>query len=710
MSQNNQNIKRTNPNAMVFIYNYRDRMGDAESAKNIKDQFEVDQIILNTVSLLNVTTTKTKSSPAGTFEFRLAPTKNWVTAITPGSWCIILMSNSAINDKAKYGGGRVDEKSFKMLGRIESVRGVIEVDQATGARKTQYVVQGADWGTIFNSRFYVDPLNRSGSENPVGVAERFGFEEYLKKAVGYEPWKTGEKANPIPPNLKRAKTEASKKQVEETDNFMNLGFVKSVFEANNIEYITALPTVNADGTSRSILQVSDPDPVEEDTTETTADAKTADAKTDNIKTPLIKLPSAADAVNAILKLWGRSDPATSAVSTDVGLLAKSQQQFKLPKKAAEYMQFKDKAGESSDSVAQLLHQITGKLIGQDVYSNVDRSAGIINFQTILGEHAIWQVLNDNNNNTINELIPEIRFEKGKAKLALYNRVRPFAIKEDGEILSDKAQVGDGGGVKANDDLIGPRSLAQIKKDEGKNTLAKFYLSKFQRVRTKVIDLNDVISCNFGTNWRDKYNFIEVNIDRSLFKEVFAKDVKLESQFKDADSIGRDGLQSMMASFSYIPQNEDGIQSPLDAFVYKYALKEWYFNTHKMLNGNLQVIGQDQYIQVGDNIRIKAEVLGPAKNISAQQKASRHFTYLTAHVESISHTAQVDPNGARTFTTNINFVRGIITDINGKLIALPGNAGAVDQDASKVTPTVEKNKGTLGTSGSKDPDRQKLKGK
>ena len=143
MATNSQKIKRTNPNAMVFIYNYRDRMGDAKAATQIKT-FEVDQIILNTNSLLNVTTTKNKATPAGTFEFRLAPTRNWVTAITPGSWCIILMSNSFIDDTAKYSGGRVDEKSFKMLGRIESVRGVIEVDQETGARKTQYVVQGAD--------------------------------------------------------------------------------------------------------------------------------------------------------------------------------------------------------------------------------------------------------------------------------------------------------------------------------------------------------------------------------------------------------------------------------------------------------------------------------------------------------------------------------------------------------------------------------------
>lgn len=628
---------------MVFIYNYRDRMGDANSGDNIPP-FAVDQIILNTTSLINVTTSKSKSSPAGSFEFRLAPTKNWVTAITPGSWCIILMSNSAINDKAKYGGGRVDEKSFKMLGRIESVRAAINVNQATGARETQFVVQGADWGTVFDSRFYVDPLNRSGDENPVGTAERFGFEEYLRKAAAYESVKTGDDANKSSPST----TKTAGKQQADTEAFLGTGGNSSVNQA------------------------------------TSSDAG------NSVKETKIILPSAADAVEAILKLWGRSDPATSAVSNETGLLSKSQQQFRIPQKAAEYMQFKDNAGRVSPVISQVLHQITGKLKGTDNYDNVDKSSGIINFDTILGDNTIWQVLSDNNNGPINEMFPEIRFENGRAKLALYNRVRPFTVNSTTGVLADNKEVGDSGGAKS----------AEVAKD---------FLSEFTKVRKKRLDLDDIISVNYGTNWRDKYNFIEVNIDRSLYRETFAKDIKLDSQFKDADSIGRDGLQSMMASFAYVP-TKAGVQDPLSSFAYKYALKEWYFNTHKMLNGNIQLIGQDQYIQVGDNIIFPAEGFGPAKNISAAQKASRRFTYILAHVESITHTAQVDPNGARSFVTNINFVRGLISDVNGKIVTAPGNAGAVDQDAAKVTPTVEKNKGTFGTSAPNDPDRQKLRGK
>ena len=622
-------------------------MGDADSADKIKP-FEIDQIILNTTSLLNVTTSKSKANPAGTFEFRLAPTKNWVTAITPGSWCIILMSNTAINDKAKYGGGRVDEKSFKMLGRIESVRGSVEVDQATGARRTQYVVQGADWGTIFDSRFYVDPLNRSGDENPVGTAERFGFEEYLRKAAAYESVKTGTDANVIPPNTKRPDKDTNGKHVYDANNFLKTGGNSSLDKATN----------STDGGAG--------------------------------KETKIILPSAADSIEAILKLWGRSDSATAAMSKTTGLLSKSQQQFRLPQKAAEYMQFKDADGKTSNVISQVLQQITGKLVGDDKYEGKDKSSGIINFDTILGDHTIWQVLSDNNNAPINELIPEIRFLNGKANMTLYNRVRPFIVNNHSAVLSDNKEVGDGIVAKNGD-------------------IAQEFFSDFTNVRQKRLDLNDIISVNYGTNWRDKYNFVEINIDRSLYKETFAKDVKEDSQFKDADSIGRDGLQPMMTSFAYVP-TKAGVQNALSSFIYKYVLKEWYFNTHKMLNGAIQLIGQDQYIQVGDKIIFPAEGFGPAKNISAAQKESRRFTYILAHVESITHTTQVDPNGARSFITNINFVRGLISDVNGKIVSTAGNAGAVDQDAAKVTPTVEKNQGTLGTSATNDPDRQKLRGK
>lgn len=641
-------IRVKNPNALVFIYNYTDRLGD----KNISgDPFNVDQIILNSVSLKSVSTQKSKSNPAGAFEFRLAPTKNWVTAITPGSWCIILMSNDKIDDKAKYGGGRVEEKSFKMLGRIESVRGVINTNQTTGAKETEYIVTGADWGTIFASKFYVDVLNRVPNESAVGMAERFGYTKYLLDNIGYDASSLGGNANPVPALLKKPETDNAKASVDRMTDFIindSQGKVTPPLAPNN----------------------------------TTAGEETKEEK--------VTLPTETDNVNFILSLWGRSDTATAEVENETGLVAKSKQIFKIPNQLAKYMGFVDKSSKVSPVISQMLQQKSGKLTGNDRYADKGNSAGIIDFNTILGEHTIWQILNNNCNPLINELIPEIRFTGDTPKLTLYNRVRPFSINSESDITADDRAVGDGIGAKRGDTV-------------------KDYISRYKDVRKIVIDSDDVILCSYGTNWRDRVNFVEVNIGRSLFQENYAADIKLDSQFVDQDSIGRDGLLSMMSSTTYVPLKE-GAADPIGVSAYKHLLKEWHFNTHKMFNGTLNLIGQDQYIQVGDNILVESKVLNAENfNNNVKQKNTRTKTYLMAHVESISHQTVVDQNGGRVFTTSINFVRGVLTDVNGNIVIQDNNVGAVDQDASLVTPSVERNSQSLGTSGPNDPDRQKLKG-
>lgn len=653
MANGTNRVKVNNPNSLVFIYNYRDRLGDFKLS-NVNDPFEVDQIILNSVSLKSVQTQKTKASPAGSFEFRLAPTKNWVTAITPGSWCVILMSNSKINDSAKYGGGSVDERSFKMLGRIESVRAVVNTNQVTGARETEYIVTGVDWGTIFDSKFYVDVLNRAPNESAVGMAERFGYTKYLLDSIGFDANSLGQNAKSVPKYVSRpTQSEEAKASV-----------------ANNVNFLL-------NGTDEQEVLASPDVPLNAQEGQEERDTK-------------VRLPSARDNVKFILSLWGRSDAATSALEEESGLVAKSQQVFKLPNQLAKYMGLVDRSSEISPVISQVLEQISGVLEGDDSYTNDDKSSGIVNFNTILGEHSVWQILNNNCNSLINELIPEIRFEDGTPKLCIYNRTRPFAINEDDEISRDGRSVGDNEGAK-------------------KGETVSDLVSQYKLVRKKLIDTNDVILCNYGTNWRDRINFIEVNIARSLFQENYAADIKLDSQFVDQSSIGRDGLLSMISSTTYIPTNE-GFADPIGVIAYKHILKEWYFNTHKMFNGSLNLIGQDQYIQVGDNILVSTKALNSDKNLSAKQNQSSIDTYMMAHVESISHQTVEDGNGSRVFTTSVNFVRGIITDINGNLISSEDIAGAVDQDGILTTPTVERNDNVFGTSGSFDPDRQKTRGR
>lgn len=643
------------PNAIIVIYNYRDRLGDFSLTQG-DQMFEVDQIILNSLSLKSVSTQRSKSNPTGAFEFRLAPIKNWVTAITPGSWCVIQMSNNHIDASAKYGRNTVNEKSFKMMGRIESVRGVSSVNQVSGARETEYIVTGSDWGAMFNNKFYLDPLNRTPNQSAMGMAERFGYIDYLVKSLNYNSASTGTQAaanfggNGA---LNKAKSDVSATSIKTTNNFIQAG-------------------------SGATATTSQP----------TAVGVQKDEK--------VKLPSAIDNVNFILSLWGRSDPQTANVKNETGLLAKSKQIFRIPNQLAKFMKFiKEDDNTTSPIVADILKQIGGKLTGYDIYEDKDASCGIIDFNTILGEHTIWQIITNNSNELINELIPEIRFTNSNPTLALYNRVRPFTINDEKIIKKDTNAVGDGGsrGLNVVEDVSQTSQKSKVDP----------YLSKYSSVRRKTIASNDVLVCNYGTNWRDRVNFIEVTIARTLFQEAYAADIKLDSQFSDESSIGRDGLLSMIVSTSYVPA-ETGIANPAGVSAYKHALKEWYFNTHKMFNGTLNLVGQDQYIQVGDNILVESKVLNRNYNTNIEQKTPKTpATYMLAHVEGISHQATIDANGARIFTTTIEFVRGIITDINGNIKVGGSHVGAVDQDASLLDIASERNRETVWNFGPLDPD-------
>jgi hypothetical protein len=127
-----------------------------------------------------MSTTKNKSNPAGRFDVRLAPTLNWVARLTPGSWCTILMSRSVFPEVSRNDPGIADQRLVRMLGRIDSVRLSVTVDQESGARKTEYVVTGQDWGQIFNSKLYIDPIARNNNFDglsAVGHAERIVFDK-----------------------------------------------------------------------------------------------------------------------------------------------------------------------------------------------------------------------------------------------------------------------------------------------------------------------------------------------------------------------------------------------------------------------------------------------------------------------------------------------------------------------------------------------------
>jgi len=605
-----------NPSAAVMIYNYSDRLGSNNISIN---ENKTDQIILNTVSLMSVSTQKSKSQPAGTFEFQLAPTKNWVTAITPGSWCVILMGRTPIgNTETKYNNPKVQERHFKMLGKIESVRANSQVNQETGALETSYTVTGKDWGHIFNSFLYVDPVARNKENNSVGVAQRLLFDNIVK-TYG-----------------------SSDKQQE------------------------------------------------------------------------VKWHST-NAIRAILSFWGITDQAASAlgVETQDKTLAKALNKFALPEKLAKYMGFTDLKGEQTETVTEILRVRTGILTGPDTYSGIDSAdddhsdgTGFLEPRSLFGTNSVWQLMMDNCNNVINELVTDIRFENSKPLLTVYKRVKPFAIREFHDIVRYRTEIG-------GDENLGPTTNADY---------VRRFVSPFKYVKKIKIPKEDVISMNAGTNWRDRYNFIQINFGRAIMKQEKSKQflvasLREQSQMFDRESIRRDGLIPMQLNVKYVPPStsDKKVTAFNNATQYKYLAKEWYFDTHKMLNGVLTIVGQDKYIQVGDNILVPAEVIAPAGNINKDHINNKNKAYILAHVESVSNTVNVNEVGARSFITSINFVRGITTNNAGEPLTFTDPSLTIDQDTSILSPSQELNADrAFGTSSGKngvsDPDVQKLKGK
>jgi hypothetical protein len=606
--------KLITPHAAVLIWSY-DNRGNADGTSVLTHA--VEQVIIGTSSLISVSTTKRKSSPAGSFEFRLAPRFNWVSRITPGSWCAILMSRDPLPSMSKENVGVAQQHSFKMLGRIDSVRAVVEVNQETGARSTVFVVTGQDWGSVFESNLYIDySIQHILTGNSIAQAYTI---------LGLQQYETLAKEKKLP---------TSKETVDTVINLWGMLGGTAISNSENIIAEAGNPTVNK-------------------------------------------------------------------------LLLSSGTQFQLPSEVAKFMRqgltiAGIPIGPTKVNFAEIIHRQHGRLTQFDdpkvkgiKYEEVDDSYGVLNPDQFIGKHTFWQLLTDASNTALYELVNDIRWDgQDQPYFTLYHRIRPFVTRTG--YLAQIAALS-----------LEPKALAA-------QSTVRDLENKFENVRRLEIPLEDVVNINYGTNWRDKVNFIEMRPNAQLIPDAQSLLAKIDGQTVDVPGFQRDGFKPMFVQCSFLPF--EGSQIAIDKLGHwKYLLREWYFNNHMMLNGSMTIIGQNQYIQVGDNIIVDAQVLGNAPlNFGQKANIFGKKLYLLAHVENIMHSFSVNQEtGARTFSTTIQFVRGVISDANGKSMypAHGIEAGAIDKSASLLTPEDERNSNTFGSSVNSDPDVQKLnKGK
>jgi hypothetical protein len=99
----------------------------------------------------------------------------------------------------------------------------------------------------------------------------------------------------------------------------------------------------------------------------------------------------------------------------------------------------------------------------------------------------------------------------------------------------------------------------------------------------------------------------------------------------------------------------------------------------MLNGTIVLHGVDEYIAVGDNIRFDAGFINPTPNINQATANAGVNQYVLAHIENISHSFTLVNGDTRSYTTTIQFVRGVI--VNDQNVRV--GDGALDQFTTSV---------------------------
>jgi hypothetical protein len=369
-------------------------------------------------------------------------------------------------------------------------------------------------------------------------------------------------------------------------------------------------------------------------------------------------------------------------------LAKATHNVSMPSELSAFFKFKDGMGGTSGSnqFTELITIVWGALKDLDDYDQSDEKKtglGWIDPFSMVGQHSLWSVLQDNSNYALNEMFPEMFWAKeGEGpQLLLYNRIKPFSY-------TDKP--------------------VSTKIDSSMR-------SKFQDVAFHKLDKEAVISANAGTNWRDKFNFLEIKPDISELNSVLNKLIKPKAQAyagqgNSSDVFDREGFRPIMFTIKQLPFSEEGVNKPLpDDIIEKWVqlAQEWYFDCHRLLNGRIIMQGSSEYIPVGDNIMFDASLIGITTNHNSAAVGNGKAMYILGHVESVQNNFSVNGDGSRTFQTTIQYVRGIFVDESRSLIG----EGTIDTLAEKLAAPDSLNSRTVVAKATSDQPKndKKVKG-
>lgn len=380
-----------------------------------------------------------------------------------------------------------------------------------------------------------------------------------------------------------------------------------------------------------------------------------------------------DNLRSLLNVFGNKLDGFTDTGSDINRLAKSNYDFVMPQEMVDFFKFVGPNGKTSKEkmITRVLNLKTGKLIAPDKYDDAVEAYGYIDPFSLQGTNSFWQILLDNSNPALNEMYNEIAWTDDGPSLMLYNRIKPFSF------------------ASSSSDA----SVARLR-------------SPFQNVKTHIIEDDTVIAVNAGTNWRDKYNFIEVKPQFQDFN-IIANWTKQKTQLADEKAFFREGFRPLIVGTKQFPVSPNAQSfNPDQLRSWVKLMKEWYFDTHRLLNGTITMTGTSEYIGVGNNIRFDAGLINPTPNINSASNNKKQNQYILAHVENVSHSFTVNQEGAREYITTIQFVRGIIVNQNGTIFG----QGKLDKFPNDILPTDDRNRtNVVSTSEDEDPDPQKVHG-
>jgi hypothetical protein len=370
-------------------------------------------------------------------------------------------------------------------------------------------------------------------------------------------------------------------------------------------------------------------------------------------------------INFFINLWGvqgdwpkfkeqfRSATKGTALDADKFL---PEAKFFLPKELVSAMSLQKSAGNTSNTVANNINVAVGKLIGKDKYDGLGNEVGgFPDLGSVLGGNTMWQIFNAHCGMVVNELLTDFRWDTNRLALTLYKRVKPFLLIKDSNIK--------GHGEKIS--------------------------SSYFNLQKTNINKDLILNLQAGTNWRDKFNFLEVlpGITTTIpgYGDV-QNLVKAEgSSVADTVSFGRDGFRPLLFTSKAIPFTDNGTpEGDIAKRMVEWlpVMKQWYFNTHKMLNGTVTISNQEEYISVGSNIAIDGDLFSSSFHVAGDTSRGKNIKLL-AHVENVTNSFTVNSEGARNFITTVSFVRGVYTDKNCTKLINSSESYGIDNDAAKL---------------------------